>query len=239
VLLLHGFGDTPQSVQSLAEGLAEDGWIVTAPLLPGHGGSIEEFAAVGADEWIGAARQHWAVVRAAHPTAVLAGQSMGGALAVILAAEVPPAALMLAAPYLSMPWRGRIVALTSPVWGRLWPALVTADDASIQDAEERKHSRALGVVTPKTIRGLGRIVAEGRRALSRVTVPTIVVQSREDNRIRAAAAAGAFARLAARDKSLVWRTHTGHVVLADRGRDGVVALLREWLRNRLGTSPQG
>src|SRR5690606_10352873 len=36
VLLLHGFGDSPQSLVSLAHALYERGFIVSVPLLPGH-----------------------------------------------------------------------------------------------------------------------------------------------------------------------------------------------------------
>src|SRR5688500_7618916 len=36
VLVLHGFGDTPQSVAELAHALHADGWTVRVPLLPGH-----------------------------------------------------------------------------------------------------------------------------------------------------------------------------------------------------------
>src|SRR5579863_5524493 len=42
ILALHGFGDTPQTVRYLAEVLAQRGWFVRAPLLPGHWRTIAE-----------------------------------------------------------------------------------------------------------------------------------------------------------------------------------------------------
>ena len=40
VLLLHGFGDTPQTLALLARRLKKSGYSVLAPLLPGHGRSM-------------------------------------------------------------------------------------------------------------------------------------------------------------------------------------------------------
>src|SRR3954471_919887 len=56
VLLVHGAGDTPQSLARLAAALNERGYAIEAPLLPGHGRSLRELAAHSGDEWYAAAR---------------------------------------------------------------------------------------------------------------------------------------------------------------------------------------
>ena len=43
VLLLHGFGDTPQTLHYVADALFAAGYTVRAPLLPGHGRTLAEF----------------------------------------------------------------------------------------------------------------------------------------------------------------------------------------------------
>src|SRR3569833_2186315 len=50
VLLIHGCGDTPQTLRHLAEAFANRGYSVEAPLLPGHGRDLEAFDAHSADE---------------------------------------------------------------------------------------------------------------------------------------------------------------------------------------------
>ena len=42
VLMLHGFGDTPQTLEYLAAYVHAQGWAVRAPLLPGHGRTLDE-----------------------------------------------------------------------------------------------------------------------------------------------------------------------------------------------------
>ena len=49
VLLLHGFGDTPQSMLHLALALHAGGWTVRAPLLPGHGRTLADFGQTDAE----------------------------------------------------------------------------------------------------------------------------------------------------------------------------------------------
>src|SRR6185503_16091117 len=87
VLLLHGFGDTPQTLSLLARRLAKSGYGVYAPLLPGHGRSMDAFRKSRADEWINAARDALSRMRDRYQTVSVVGLSMGGAISVIIAAE--------------------------------------------------------------------------------------------------------------------------------------------------------
>src|SRR6478672_9394473 len=57
LLLLHGSGDTPQTLRYLAERLNAVGYTVYAPLLPGHGRSPRAFTQVSAEGYLSAARE--------------------------------------------------------------------------------------------------------------------------------------------------------------------------------------
>jgi len=101
VVLLHGFGDTPQTVASLARALRDCGYDVDAPLLPGHGRTLAEFAKSKGSEWLVEARRAHASMRARHSRVALVGLSLGGALAASIAADdATLTALVLLAPYL-------------------------------------------------------------------------------------------------------------------------------------------
>src|SRR3954465_8958427 len=73
VLLLHGFGDTPQTLSLLARRLARSGYGVFAPLLPGHGRSMEAFHRSRAADWIDAAKQGLEHVRNRYDTVSVLG----------------------------------------------------------------------------------------------------------------------------------------------------------------------
>ena len=233
-LVLHGFGDTPQSVQALCEALARAGYAVEAPLLPGHGRTLASLNRTDERQWLSEARAAWLAMRSRHGTCVLAGQSMGGALAVLLAADTPPAALVLSAPFLSATPAFARAVRWSRLWGLWMPYVETADPRSIRDADALIASRAYGAATARSMRALSRLMRQAQAVLPRVTCPTLVVQSPEDNRVSAAGAAWAFGRLGATEKELVWRPGEGHVVLADRGRDAVSALAVQWMQRFAG-----
>jgi carboxylesterase len=233
-LVLHGFGDTPQSVEALCDALAKAGYAVDAPLLPGHGRTLASLDRATERQWVMEARAAWLAMRSRHGTCVLAGQSMGGALAVLLAAEAPPAALVLCAPFLSAtPGFARAVRWAW-AWGLWQPYVETADPRSIRDPEALIASRAYGAATARSLRALWRLMRQAQVALPRVTAPTLLIQSPDDNRVAASGAEWAFARLGAPEKSLVWRPGEGHVLLADRGRDQVCALAVQWIQRFAG-----
>lgn len=234
VLLLHGAGDTPQTVRYLAEELYERGFHVLAPLLPGHGRTIREFSQVTADALTSAAFESYRALRDRHTWVGIIGVSMGGALAVQVAAATPDLpALGLVAPYLAMRPRASRLARTSRVWGVLVPAFASAEGFSIRDADERKKSLAYGAFTAGALRALYATVQRAVLALPRVAAPTLVIQSREDNRIETDDAEQAFARLGAREKRLEWVTGAAHIITVDYGRERVIEMLASWMEGKL------
>lgn len=85
VLLLHGFGDTPQTLAPIAARLMADGWTVRAPLLAGHGRSLESFVRSKGSDWEATAREAWDELARGCDRVAIVGLSMGGALACTLA----------------------------------------------------------------------------------------------------------------------------------------------------------
>lgn len=230
VLLLHGGGDTPQTLRYLADHLAEHGYAVRAPLLPGHGRTLSAFAATGADDWLAEARRGYESLRTEHNWVAIVGLSMGGALAVKVAAEHPDLpALVLLAPYLAVPRYVARAARTSAVWGIVVPFVHSSRGVSIQDPDEAAKSLAYGAFSASGLRALHTTVRRGAAALPQVSAPTLYVQSREDNRIDPVRAQQAFDMLGATEKRLVWVGQTGHVLTVDYGRDALFELVGAWL----------
>ena len=234
VLVLHGGGDTPQTVRYLSEELYSRGFHVAAPLLPGHGRTVREFSRITAAALTDSAFESYHALRARHQRVGIIGVSMGGALAVQVAAATPDLpALGLVAPYLAMRPRASRLARTSRVWGVLVPAFGSSEGFSIRDPEERKKSLAYGAFTAGALRALYTTVQRAVAALPRVNAPTLMIQSREDNRIDAEDAERAFAKLGAREKRLEWTTGAAHIITVDYGREHVIDLLASWMEEKL------
>jgi carboxylesterase len=230
VLLLHGAGDTPQTLRYLADALFARGFHVEAPLLPGHGRSLDAFKRTNADDWINAARASYHGLRKRHPWVAIGGLSMGGALAVRLAAEAADLpALCLMAPYLALRPTAELAARGSWWWGPIVPVFESSEGFSVLDPAERAKSLAYGVFTPAALRALRETVERANEALPRVSAPTLMIQSREDNRISPSDAERAFSRIGARDKQLEWLSGAAHIITVDYSRDKVIELVFDWL----------
>lgn len=230
VLLLHGFGDTPQTLLYLAEYIHAAGFRVHAPLYPGHGTTAEDFFSSSADEWIESARDALAVLRAACNSVSVVGLSMGAAIGVLLAAEEGSiASLVLIAPYLEIPWWLRFALKVRRLWDPFVGPIEAGNPHSIQDPEERAKRLAYTVVNAAAMAQLARVVRVARRALPQVKCPTLVIQSREDPRVSAGTAVGALKRIGAKQKRLAWTNRGGHVITVDYGREFVFAETLGWI----------
>jgi carboxylesterase len=231
VLLLHGFGDTPQTLSLLARRLAGNGYGVLAPLLPGHGRSMDAFRNSRADQWIATSRDALREIRERYSTVSVIGLSMGGALALVIAADSGPiASLTLVAPYLEMPAHIRLASAVHWMWSPLVGEINSRNPRSIHDPIEREKNLAYGAVTGRALFELSKVVRRARKALPAVTSPTLVIVSDEDPRVPAGVGEFALKKLGAGDKKLVVTEGAGHIITVDYGRERVFTEIERWLR---------
>lgn len=230
VLLLHGYNDSPQSVGSLAGALHDHGWSVYAPVLPGHARTLQAFARASAADWITAAHAEYGALRKHHDRVAVVGMSMGGALALLLAAEHSEIrAVVGIAPYLNTSWFLRALVLASPIAALGARYIASGGRRSVHDASAADRMIAYRASTPRLVRQLESVTRTVSAALPRVRQPVLVVQSREDNRIPARYAIRAFTRIGSPDKTLDWVTGAGHVLTVDYGHEQRAARIVEWL----------
>lgn len=195
VLLVHGFPGTPAEMRPMARSLHQSGWTVRGPLLPGFGGEIAELQRYGYRQWgeaLRTARQELA--RRGEPV-VLFGYSMGAALTIMEAAENPPAALVLAAPFHRLGSRAQ--NLIWPMLNLLMRRFRPYERANFSDPGVRAKIASsfpgVDLGDPAVVANLRRVAIPfsalsqlrqaGRTALRsapRVTAPVLVLQGQKD-----------------------------------------------------------
>src|SRR6188508_2493008 len=87
VVLSHGFTGSPASMRPWGEHLADLGYAVSVPRLPGHGTTWQEMNKTTWADWYGELERAFQALANQVDTVVVCGLSMGGALALRLAAD--------------------------------------------------------------------------------------------------------------------------------------------------------
>ncbi|MEO7363455.1 MAG: alpha/beta fold hydrolase [Gemmatimonadaceae bacterium] len=230
VLLIHGFGDTPQSVRPLADALHAAGWTVSAILTPGHGRALRDYAAADASDWIGHAELSYRELKAQYATVVVCGISMGAALTAILAAQHPEIpAIVLLAPYLVMSRDMQIKTVLARLTSFAVPYHENVGgDRSIHDSAARGRTLGTGVVTGRSLNALRVVAKRAQAAIPRIKARVLYVQSREDNRIDANDAVLQFSRLTTAVKEQRWLSGCGHIITVDYCKDEVARQVIDW-----------
>lgn len=175
VLVLHGFTSSPASVRAWAESVLEGGYAVELPLLPGHGTRWEDLARTPWTAWRNAALAAFDRLQRNHRRVFVCGQSMGGALALEVAAARRPAAVVLANPALTF---ADPTAHLAPALKYAVPTVASiANDIALPGQDERAYAR-----TPvAAVAQLGALFRHTRAVLPRVDAPLLVFRSATDH----------------------------------------------------------
>lgn len=239
VLLLHGYNDSPQSLDQVARVLHAAGWTVRVPLLPGHGRSLREFDGWSESDLLAFVRQEYTALRATHRTVVVGGLSMGGALACWLGAESDAAGVLLYAPMLFVPRPMQVVVSTARLWSLVTKYVSGGGKRSLHDPEASRAMIAYGASSRRSLEALERLCLHTTARLGFIHSPVLVVQSEEDNRLPHDQSVRAIARIGSNDKTVIWLRGAGHVVTLDHGWQGLAKTSAEWLNDRFPPAAVG
>jgi carboxylesterase len=214
-VLVHGFTGNPAHFRPLGRELAERGYTVNAPLLPGHGDTRDALRGVKRTDWIEATKDSIREV-GDHRRVHLVGLSMGGLLAVVAATTERVSTLTtINAPIVFRDARIRFSRQLQLVRRDFVPPPEPAPEIDSDVAENWIHTRGFPLAAAAELFDLSR---QARRRAPDVSIPSMVIQSRTDDTThprsgpRLRAALGGAARLR-------WLEHSIHNALFDRERD--------------------
>ena len=177
VLLSHGFTGSPASMKPWAEHLASKGYAVSLPRLPGHGTSWQEMNKTTWADWYGEVERAFEALANQVDTVVVCGLSMGGALALRIAADHPDrvAGLVLVNPAVTT--ERKDVKLL-PVLKHVIPAMPgIANDIKKPGVQEHGYTK-----TPlRAADSMFQAYKALRADLNRVVCPILLFRSTEDH----------------------------------------------------------
>jgi carboxylesterase len=209
ILLLHGFTGNPSSMRPLGEWLAARGHAVECPRYPGHGTSWRDLGRHRWQEW--AAEAGRALDRLAERTdaVVACGLSMGGAMALHLAASRPEAirSVVVVNGFV----RDRRIVAVPYIWRLIPPQKGVGNDIAKDAQNELPYER----IPARGIAELARFLRVVNKELSSVRQPVVVFNSPQDHVVPKGTAKWLMSRLGTSEKELVELPNSYHVATLD------------------------
>jgi len=217
VLLCHGFTGSPQSLRPWAEYLAERGLTVSLPLLPGHGTRWEDMQLTGWQDWYAEVDRELRALVDRCERVFVAGLSMGGALALRLAARHGDAISGVVVVNPANKVHG-LSAYALPVarhFVRTAPGI--ASDIAKEGAVEVGYDK-VPLHAAHSLRNFFRIVD---RELPQVTQPLLLLHSPQDHVVPPVDSARILGRVSSRDVREVLLEQSYHVATLDHDADRI------------------
>jgi carboxylesterase len=211
VLLCHGFTGTPQSLRPWGEYLADRGYSVRIPLLPGHGTTWQEMNQTRWDDWYAAVDAAFRELHEASERVVVCGLSMGGALALQLAQGHGPriSGLVLVNPAVKVEDpRTLLLPVLKHVVGSLG---AIGNDIKKPGVTELAYTRTPLKAAHSQLVAWQSLV----RDLPEVTQPVLLLRSPQDHVVPASSSALILSRISSLDVTEILLEDSYHVATID------------------------
>lgn len=218
VLLCHGYTGCPQSLRPWAEAFAAAGYTVRLPLLPGHGTTWQDLNRTHWTDWYATVSASLDELNSRCRAVVVAGLSMGGALALRLAAHrgSDVAGIVVVNPAVSaQDPRLRLL----PVLKYVLPSLAgIANDIKKPGSTELAYSR-----NPlRALHSLTQLWADVVPDLPRISQPLLLLRSPQDHVVPASSSTLVLRQVSSADVQEVLCEDSFHVATLDNDAELII-----------------
>lgn len=188
VLLIHGFTATPACLESLAQPLRQNGFVVRAPLLAGHAQTEELLKKTTWPEWYAGVQDELTKLQKETDRQFVAGLSLGGLLTLRLASERLASEFKLSGMALlatPLVFRSLAAKVLLPLIGntplqRLYPYQRKWAGPAINDPAGREQFKSYVKMPIAAIMEIVRLQHELAPRLAQITTPTLILHARHD-----------------------------------------------------------
>ncbi len=235
ILFLHGWTSTPRELRFLAGRLAEKGFHCRGILLPGHGTTLRDLQRTDWSAYLRAASDAFTEMTATCDRVSICGFSMGGLLALHLAARRKVANLILLAPFIYP--SGRTLSLIPNKWMvRHIPWWMENLGKSIEGPIRFKSSLpdhiAYHAMPARILAGIVQASRQLREHWGNIGAPTLALHSTLDRTSDFEGSLELMRHLGSEDKSLVALNRSNHIITLDYDRERVESSVTAWMEFR-------
>ncbi len=219
ILVLHGFTGQPKSVKDWAIYLADAGYTVRCPRLPGHGTSWQDMNNTTWQDWYDEAERNFRELAETCDQVFVMGLSMGGSLTLRLAEEKGDAisgiVLVNAAVHSERPDRFAL-----PVLRLVVPAFPgITNDIKKPDTDEGGYSK----IPLKAAYSLTQLWGRVKSDIAKIDQPVLLFRSADDHVVEPSNAAWILANVSSTDVEEVVLEESYHVATMDNDAPTIFA----------------
>lgn len=208
VLLIHGFTGSAAHMRLLGQELHDRGFTVQGINLPGHATTMQDMAHYTWQDWLHAAKAALVELKSTCRYVSVAGLSMGGVLALLLAEQMDiTAAAPISAP---MAVQNKLLFLARPA-SLLLKTIMWGDDSHRIHLMDKAYHLGYPGFPTKSAADLNTLIRMARKNLHAVTCPVLAVQSQADETITADSAEVIMNGISSQRKGILWLEMVPHV----------------------------
>lgn len=230
VLLIHGFTGSPASMRPWGQDLAERGYTVRVPRLPGHGTTWQDMNTTGWEDWYREVDTALTELRTRCDTVIVTGLSMGGCLSLRLAEQRPADvdALVLVNPAVAL--KNAALPLL-PLLKRLLPSLPgIGNDIKKAGADEIGYDK----VPLRALASQVKMWKDVRANLAKVDQPLLLFRSDEDHVVDIGSKDIILAGVSSTAKEFVALQDSYHVATIDNDAQLIFDMTADFIDRQLG-----
>jgi len=183
ILVIHGFTASPDSMRPLINHLNELGFHVEAPLLAGHGRTLEQLSQSRWTDWYDTVQVALKKLKEKHRQVFVTGLSLGGVLTLKLAEEFDyeiDGIACLATPVFLEPWVHVTLSLLAHTPLRLIYKYHNKGETSVKDPEALKNYWHIKKMPVNCLISLVNLQKKVRMGLQNITADTLLIHSLHD-----------------------------------------------------------
>lgn len=231
-LLVHGFTGAPKEMRLLGEHLAQAGYTVLGTRLFGHATDQKDLIRARWRDWLLSVEDSYHILSGTCTQIFILGLSMGGNLSLLMSAKFPVSGVIIySTPYDFPVARIRPLIPLLPLVSKFWPFFSKGEPDWNDPSRARDHFEYPDYPI-RAAYELNVLLKKMRQALPEITVPVLLIHSRNDNSVHPQHAERIFEKIGSKDKRLLWLEQSGHVVIKDSERMKVFKATSDFIHSR-------
>lgn len=228
-LLIHGFTSTPGELRLIGEALAAQGYTSKGILLPGHGTKPEDLLKVAYEDWIDAAQTGINQLKKSCNAVIVIGHSMGGLLALQMAARNKINGVITIAAALKITNR-----LASLAWLLKHFKPYIPGSAAERPPQEQQYLLHYPYFPTASVAELKKLAANTAEILAQITADALIIQTKDDRTVQPQSARIICRRISSPRKECYWlEKGTHNVPVVAPYNEQIIAKMIDFIEEQL------